>query len=331
MKHFFKTLFITTLLFGTFQSCTSDETITETISNEKISSSLLDIIYVTAETKNDYNLINFDCEVDVSGGFLNSQGDYYGGIYIEASSWNDELMSAALEQAYLYTDIWFTKDDFSILYITPSVFFGEVYFNKNDIIAYFEDCSFEGDTKTFPETEPVKVSDVNFNCSGTVHYYIDELANNATLFTLEIDEGVEAVEDALSLYNDINDTVYVLDDLRSGYVTFTSPGGTSSLALGKTQIMNYFEDCILDRDYNDCINFKYPFVINKIDLQTDDIIPVTVTSDADLFQQNFTDVNITIDYPITLVTLNNDTILVESNEELENVLTNSADYCIDEW
>ncbi|GAA3655745.1 hypothetical protein [Flavivirga jejuensis] len=326
MKHFFETLFITVLLFGTFQSCASEESMTKEISDEKISSSLLDIIYVIAETKNDYNLINFDCEdVYISGGFLNNQGDYYGSINIITSSWNDELMSDALEQIYLDTHIRFTKDDFYISCITPSIFFGEEYSNKNDIIAYFEDCSFEGDTKTNPEVGSIKVSDVNFNCSGTVFYHIDIINN--TLFTLPVEEGIEAVEKALSLHNEINHTEYVLDDLRSSYITFTSPGGANSFLFGKTQIMDYFEGC--NRDYNDCINFKYPFVVNKIDLQTDDIIPVTVTSDEDLFQQNFTDVNIAIDYPITLVTLNGSEFIVNSNNELEDALTNSADYCID--
>ncbi|TGV01096.1 hypothetical protein [Flavivirga rizhaonensis] len=337
MKHIFKTLFIVTFLLGTIQSCSSNDETTQTISDEvKISPNLASYISLNALYKNDYNLINFDCEnVLVAGGLLNSKGDYYGDVNFNTLSWNDELMSEVLEQAYIDTEIRFTKDDFSILYIAPSTFFGDIYLNRKDITKYFKDCSFEGDTKASPEIEPVKVSDINYNCSGTVKYYIDGLINS-TSFIISLNKGINAVEEALLLYNKVNNSQFSLDNLRANYVTFTSPQGTSSRAIGKNQMVNYFDDCILDRpeQLNDCINFKYPFVFNKVNIQTEEIIPVTVTSDSELFQ-TFNPVDnhyLTIDYPLTLITLNGDEIIVTSNKELEDTLTNSADYCKnDEW
>ncbi|MDO5980648.1 hypothetical protein [Flavivirga spongiicola] len=334
MKHFFKTLFIATILLGVFQSCSSVETGTLVTSDEKISSSLANKIIATAASTNDLDLINFDCSEGVLvGHFMNSQGDYYGAVNIELSKWNEQF-PAAKAKAYSDTGIQFTPDDYFLdLILDTSVV---VLQGEENFIKFFDDCSFEGDVRVTYENESLALSDINYNCSGKVKYHVEIFGDRVFLTgdQMWLSGGIAAAEEALLSYNTINNTTYTLDDVRISSVEFESPGGTASKAIWKSQMTNYFEDCKLDRDINDndCINFKYPFVMNKINLKTDEIIPVTITNDSELNETFFDQFeNLTINYPLTLVTINGDEVMVKSNKELEETLTNSASYCTDEW
>ncbi|GAA3608356.1 hypothetical protein Q4Q39_09970 [Flavivirga amylovorans] len=334
MKHFFKTPFITVLFLGSLLSCSSDETTTETTSDEKISSSLINKIIETAASTNDIDIINFECdrEVTLVGHFINNQGDYYGPFNTPLPKWDERILSSK-EHAFSMTGIKFTNDDYFIdLIFDFNGGFG-ILQSKENMIDYFQDCSFEGDIKFFPEIGPITVSEINYSCSGKAKYYID-VADDDVYITndpIPLSGGINAVEEALLAHNTANNSTYSLDELRINSVEFISPGGTTSFAIGKPQMVNYFEDCVLDRNTNDCINFTYPLVMNKINLQTDEIVPITITNDSELTQDFFDQFeNLTIVYPITLRTLNYDIIVVESNEELENVLTDSATFCTDD-
>ncbi|TGV01097.1 hypothetical protein [Flavivirga rizhaonensis] len=339
MSHFFKILFIVVCLLGVLQSCSSEETTIETISREdRISSDLVTKIIKTTTSRNDYSLINFDCEnVLIAGDFINSQGDAAEHTF-NTSFWNDELMLDALKGIFSETQIRFTKDDFHIEIIADFGTNGPGILNTRDnVIDYFEDCSFEGNT-TFFHPEPVTVSEINYNCSGNAKYFIGQNFFPDVYITedaIPLNGGVDAVQEALSAYNLANNSTYSIEELKVSQVNFTSPEGTDSRAIGKEEIMNYFEDCMLDRDINDndCINFKYPFVMNKINLQTDEIVPITINNDSELNQDFFGQFeNVTFNYPLTLITLNGDEIVVTSNKDLEKALTNSADYCTnDDW
>lgn len=335
MKHFFKTLFIVTLLFGVFQSCSSEETSTETISDEKISSSLASKIIATATSTNDFRLINFDCnEADLFGHFLNNEGDFYGGFVVKVSDWDAQFL-AAKQKAYAETGIPFTTDDYFIdlMFGTSAV----VLQGKENFIKYFDDCSFEGDVKVNSVNESLALSDINYNCSGSVTYHIGDIPGAKVILNdapVWLSGGIAAAEEVLSGYNTANGTTYTLDQVRISSVEFLSPGETTSRANWKTEMVNYFEDCKLDRDIsnNDCLNFKFPFVMNKINLKTDENIPVTITNDSELNEDFFNQFeNLTINYPLTLVTINGYDVVVKSNKELEYALTNSADYCSDQW
>ena len=335
MKHFFKTLFIVTLLLGVFQSCSSEETSTETISDENISSSLASKIILTATSTNDFRLINFDCnEADLLGHFLNNEGDFYGEFAVKVSDWDAQFL-AAKQKAYSDTGIQFTTDDYflDIIFGTSAV----VLQGKENFIKYFDDCSFEGDVKVPSVTESLALSDINYNCSGRVKYHIGDIPGDKVFLTedpVSLSGDMAAAEEVLSGYNTVNNTTYALDQVRISTVEFLSPGETASRAIWKTEMVNYFEDCKLDRDINnnDCLNFKFPFVMNKINLKTDENIPVTIANDSELNEDFFNQFeNLTINYPLTLVTINGYEVVVKSNKELEHTLTNSTDYCSDQW
>ncbi|NMH89524.1 hypothetical protein [Flavivirga algicola] len=335
MKHFFKALLITTLFLGTLLSCSSGEETSQKISDEKITSSLSDKMVETAISENDYSLINFNCiEGAIMAHFINNQGDY-AAFTLTLGENIQEQLAVLRESTFSTTGIRFTNDDlFLDLLIDYSTVSGGILSGREDFIQYFEDCSFEGD-KRHHNSEPLPLSGVNYNCSGDAHYVIIEglFFDNIPLSDnpIPLSSGITAVEQALLEYNNTNNSNYTIDNVGVSLVDFTSPGGTASRAIWKSQLVNYFEDCTLDKGRsNDCINFKYPFVINKINLQTDEIIPVTITDDNELII-NLDSAYVTIEYPITLVALNGDEIIVDSNEELETVLTNSETYCHDEW
>ncbi|AUP77451.1 hypothetical protein [Flavivirga eckloniae] len=337
MKYFFKTLLIVALFLGTLQACQSDETTEEIKEDNKISTDLRFLMEFTTLTKNDYNRINFNCEdVHIVGYFLNNQGDFYPAPKILTflpKVLANRAISSALKAAYNETEIQFTKDDFRIFYISNNDI--GIVLNKKSIAEYLEDCSFKFD-EIEREAEMLTVSDVNFNCSGLIRYFVPDGLEHIYISKngIPISEGIWAVKNALSAYNEINNTEFTMDQLRINQVRFTSPGGTSSFAYGANEIKNYFENCALKGGYGDCINFKYPFTANRVNIQTDEIVLVTVANDADLDELTNNVDNTTLNFPITLVTLNDEEIVVESYEKLEEVLRNTASYCKninDDW
>ncbi len=334
MKHFFKILLITIFLLGILESCSSGEDTIQTTSEEKISSSLIEKIIATTTSINDYNLINFNCgDMSVVGGFLNKQGDYYGAFTIKISEWSD-FYESNKNTAFNQTGIQFTDDDYILHYLIDFNGSLGILVDEENFINYFNDCSFDGDIKFFHEDKgTIAVSEINYNCLGKAKYFVNGVDDSSiTNSPIPFEEGLTAVSEALTLYNAVNNSEYTIEQLRISFLEYVSPKETEYIAIGRSQMINYFEDCVLDRDTDDCINFKYPFIINKINLQTKEIVPITINNDSELNQNFFDQIeDLTIDYPITLVTLNGSEVIIKSNEELETALTNSAAYCHDEW
>ncbi len=334
MKHFFKVLLIAIFLLGILESCSSGEDTIQTTSEEKISPSLIDKIIATTASVNDYNLINFNCgDMTVVGGFLNKQGDYYGAFTIKISEWSD-FYESNKNAAYNQTGIQFTDDDYILHYIIDFNGGPGILVDKEDFINYFDDCSFKGEIKFIhKDKETISVSEINYNCLGKAIYFVDGVDDSSiTNSAIPFRAGLTAVSEALVLYNAVNNSEYTIEQLRISFLDYVSPNKTEYVAIGRAQMINYFEDCVLDRDTDDCINFKYPFIINKINLQTKEIVPITMKNDSELNPSFFDQVeDLTINYPITLVTLNGSDVIIKSNEELETALTNSAIYCTDDW
>ncbi len=351
MKLYLKLVFIS--LLSVFVACQSDETTEEIISEDKISDELASKIIATAASTNDLDLINFECNAIVYAHFLNYLGDHSDFFTINLSEQETQI-DEELQNAYEATEIFFSKNDFVLDLVFPNG--GLILSNKQAFIDYFEDCHIEEDFSFLPSevdvSIPLSVKDINYHCQGYTSYFISEsvMVEKGLTVAFETEEvslsdGIQIIKEDFDAYvaqnspqdeSKSNNLDLTLDDLSIQYVKFTSPGGTTSFAKGKTQLLNYFEDCVLDRDPNDndCINFVYPFKMDKINLQTEEIISITITGNEDLTPAFFdTSGNLTINYPINLISSEETIIQVNSNEELNTTLTNSSQYCDweDEW
>ena len=101
------------------------------------------------------------------------------------------------------------------------------------------------------------------------------------------------------------------------------------------QLDDILDDCGEDDDFNeiDCIELVYPIVINIYDSNNQIANTVTITSNISLF--NFlanlsSNTFVAISYPISAVNSNGQTVVINSNSQLEDFIENSIDDCDDD-
>ncbi|OEK08981.1 hypothetical protein A8C32_13840 [Flavivirga aquatica] len=344
MRKISKIVYLSLIVTIILQSCSSDESGsgTDIISEkQKISTELADKILATASSINDFNLINFECESTfVTGYFLNYQGDYFKDendylIPTSKSDW-DTAYTNFKNLAFDTTNVLFTDEDFVIESVLIFDNLARItIFVKEEIKDYFKNCELNGKLTFFPPSLGiVTLPEINFNCSGDITFHLanddGEVVYAFQSVKTSLSEGMSTIENRLSSFNQINQTSYTTDNLFITSVEFTSPANTTALANGREQMINYFEDCKLDKDVNnnDCLNFIYPLKIDRFNIQSEEIVTTTIENDEDLiniFNSNVGELS--IDYPINLLGGDNTTLTVETNEELLETLNQSAIYC----
>jgi len=353
MKRKIRIIAVILILSAIIQSCLSGETGSEVIfvSERKNTSNLLiEEMVKAANSKNDYSLINFDClGVEVEFYFLNPQGDYYD-LGIESIgdkglnlNIGDNWMSgySKIKQMALdETGIVFTNEDFSIRSISYLINDERIrIFDKKVIKTFFEDCKPTVKINDRPTTllllreNSIKLSEVNFNCSGSSIYliingeFIDFLSNGISVKT-SLREGVSKVEELLILYNTRNNTSYTKDNVFASSVFLRN---ASFLVQGKELIQSYFQNCKLERDIisnNDCLNFVYPIKVNRFDIQLEEAITSTIRTDKELTRIFGIDAGeLRINYPVSLIGGDGVTITVKTNDELLKELNDAHLYC----
>ncbi len=334
MKTFFKTSLLILLTAVFFQSCTSNESDEELVSNEiETSTNLAEKIIATATSKNDLSIVNPECAPTTLGlnssllfcYFRNPQGDYYS-MDIPMTSW-EESYQEKKELAYEETGIRFTDDDFFIQQVLVGVTF---IIKPENIVNYFETCEY-GSSDHYNDDPNFKVSlsEINFDCDASVIAYVD----GNPLFSREkinLSDGISFIENELITYNTSNSTSHTLDDVYVSNLYYTSPSGTEGYSIKREEILNYFDGCSLDRDINDndCLNFVYPLQVNRSSLSSGETTSTTIENDDDLATTFSTNTDeLTFIYPINLLGQDGTVLTIENDEALENALDSSANYC----
>ena len=151
MKNIFKTTAFLFLTAFFFQSCESNESDEDFISDEQeITTVLSEKIITTATSLNDYNFFvsnaaktNCALLTITSGYFNNPVGDYFRFSFSRTESlemWLTQYNDAKL-QAFNATGVEFSDEDFFINYIgNPSGLFG--LSKRESMLNYFENCEF---------------------------------------------------------------------------------------------------------------------------------------------------------------------------------------------
>jgi len=351
MKKLLKIVSAACILTLILQSCISDETGSDNdiiTGEQKISSSLEEKIITTATSVNDFNLINFDCKnVEIDFVFASPDGNVVHGASqfstngtITTDNWETEyprIKQIASEQA----GFAFTKEDILIRYIEdnnpvnppPGQFVNKEIFFKKDIITFFETCEVPTPfISPFSKTENmVKVSELNFNCSGKLNALIINKNRFVFLNDIHLKGGISEVEEVLASYNSTNNTLFTKDDIF--VITILPPFSNNQNPgiFGRENMLNYLDNCKLDRDIvnnNDCLNFVYPITIDRFNIQTREVITTTITSDKDLIKEFETNVGeLRIEYPISLLGGDGTTAIINSNEALLETLNSAHTYC----
>jgi hypothetical protein len=335
MKNFFKTSIFLLLAATIFQSCSSDESHEEIISDEqKITTELTEKIITTATSLNDYNFFvnnvtksNCDILSITRGYFNNPEGDFH---FIDLTNiesldmWLTAYENAKID-AFNSLGIEFSDEDFFLSYVTDfSVNFRLE--KRESILNYFENCEFNsGDTTD----NRLPVSDISSNCSNSNNASINIFLYNEDGTAIYSFNSLDSVEDSLASYNFLNNTNYGLENVSVSSLLYFN--GVNEVTLNKTEdLINYFENCMFSRDTSedDCLNFVYPIEVNRFNLQLEEVITSTIENDEDLITTFNTDTGeLGFVYPISLLGQNGSIVVIESNETLKNTLDNSSTYC----
>lgn len=167
----------------------------------------------------------------------------------------------------------------------------------------------------------------NSNCFS-VQLPVTVVVNNTTI-VVSSQANYQTVQNAIDAFSTDDDIVNFVYPITIKYKNFS------------TQVLNNSDDLdnILDAcgeddgfDEIDCISINYPVVINVYDTNNQIANTITIVSNAQLFNYiaNITSQTIsTFVYPISVTNSSGQSIIINSNKELENFIDSSIDDCDD--
>ncbi len=332
MKNFLKTVILLFLTTVVLKSCESNETVEDIISDEQsITTDLADKIIATATTIiRDIDLINFGCNATLIGYFRDYQGEQIS-FTIDLENW-DNGYPELKQNIFLEHGFEFTDDDFFLTAVDISLggqWPTEILYEREQWINYFEDCSYDGTITNTSIVEKVYISEINYNCSGSVTYLADGNIVIPDVITSSLSSGIGYLEDLLGLFNLNNNTNYTIEDVYIEQLTYVSLTGHYNSTYSREDMLNYFEDCVLNREPNtNCLNFVYPLKVNRFNLQLEEVITTTIENDEDLTTTFNTDIGeLEFVFPINLLGQNGTVVTIDTNDALEIALDSAATYC----
>lgn len=153
---------------------------------------------------------------------------------------------------------------------------------------------------------------------------------NGNTITVNSETDYQLVQDAIDAFSTDDDIVNFNYPITIQYQDFT------------TQILNNPDDLdeILDEcgeddgfDEIDCISVVYPILINVYDPNNELANTLTITNNTQLhnFLENLEDNEyVAINYPISMINSNGETVIINNNNQLEDFIEDSIDDCDDD-
>lgn len=154
------------------------------------------------------------------------------------------------------------------------------------------------------------------------------IVNNQQI-TVSTTADYQIVQDAIDAFSNDDDIVNFIYPITIIYENFSTQVISNSNTLD-----DVLDDCEEDDGFDeiDCISFNYPIVINVYNSNNQLAETVTILNDTQLyvFIDNLDNFDlIAINYPISLHNSNGQTIVISSNNELENFIEDAIDDCDD--
>jgi hypothetical protein len=153
---------------------------------------------------------------------------------------------------------------------------------------------------------------------------------NGQQITVTNQTDYQIVQDAIDEFTNDDDLVNFVYPITIRFQNFQT-----QVIQDADDLDDVLDDCGEDDDFDeiDCISLIYPITINIYDSNNQLANTVTITSNSNFF--NFLDnlgsnVFVAINYPISAVNSNGQTIVINSNNELENFIDDSIDDCDDD-
>ncbi|NNT72119.1 hypothetical protein HKT18_07835 [Flavobacterium sp. IMCC34852] len=153
---------------------------------------------------------------------------------------------------------------------------------------------------------------------------------NGQQITVADEADYQIVQAAIDEFSDDDDLVNFVYPITIIFQNFQT-----QVLQDTDDLDDVIDDCGEDDGFDeiDCITLVYPITINIYDSNNQLANTVTITSNSSLF--NFlanlgSNTFVAIDYPISAVNSNGQTIVINSNSELENFIEDSIDDCDDD-
>ncbi|MBP8156913.1 MAG: hypothetical protein KAX93_00905 [Flavobacterium sp.] len=153
---------------------------------------------------------------------------------------------------------------------------------------------------------------------------------NGQQITVTEEADYQTVQDAIDAFSNDDDIVNFIYPITISFQNFQT-----QVLQDSNDLDDVLDDCGEDDGFDeiDCITILYPIVINIYDSNNQLANTVTITSNSNFF--NFlnnlgSNVFVAINYPISAVNSNGQTIVINSNSELENFIEDSIDDCDDD-
>lgn len=139
----------------------------------------------------------------------------------------------------------------------------------------------------------------------------------------------QAVQDAIDAFSNDDDIVNFVYPITIQYQNFSTQTLNSS-----NDLDDALDQCGEDDGFDeiDCISFNFPFSINVYDANNQLAETITIDNNSELynFLENLEDnIYIAIQYPISIVNSNGQTVVITNNDQLEDVIEDSIDDCDD--
>ncbi|MFN3753612.1 hypothetical protein [Flavobacterium sp.] len=152
---------------------------------------------------------------------------------------------------------------------------------------------------------------------------------NAQQIVVSDQADYQTVQNAIDEFSDDDDLVNFVYPITIIYQNFQT-----QVLQDADDLEDVLEDCDEDDGFDeiDCITLVYPITLNIYDSNNQLANTITITNNSNLF--NFlsnlgNNVFVAINYPISAVNSNGQTIVINSNNELENFIDDSIDDCDD--
>ncbi|WP_299361058.1 hypothetical protein [Winogradskyella sp.] len=153
-----------------------------------------------------------------------------------------------------------------------------------------------------------------------------------TTIVIETLEDIEALEELFEEFeseDDFFDFIFPITIVFSDY--------TEIVIENEEQLENLVEECYLDEDDDEdiieCVDFVYPISFSVFNSQFSIIDTITIESDEALYdflddlEDDENALIVSLNYPVTLVYPNGETVQVNSNQELANAIEAAEDDC----
>lgn len=172
----------------------------------------------------------------------------------------------------------------------------------------------------------------------------DNILDNSSCFNVVLPvtvivNGQQIVVSSQAQYQDVQDAIdaFTNDDDIVNFVypiTIQFQNFSTQVLQNSDALDDILDDCGEDDGFDeiDCISFNFPIVINVYNANNQLAETITIQNNTDLFNflENLEDNEfVAINFPISLVNSNGQTVVINSNNQLEDVIEDSIDDCDD--